>query len=216
MVDVGVGGDDPPEQRRRRSGGRGEPLGDGAGIASESLRCLVHERIGHDRAGPVREALEDRLDAAVADVGDDGRAVRGAAEPGLEGLDDRRLIGEDVRVIPFGAGQDRERRVVRVEIARVLVGFDDEGIPAAPARRGGPTARDRRGEQAPRRTQTGPAPPPRGRGRASPKSCSCRACRRPRRASARPRRRRRPAATARPGSRPRAPPRARAGPGRWR
>ena len=46
---------------------------------------------------------------------------------------DGRLVGEDVGVIPFGAGQDRERRVVGVEVAGVLVGLDDECGPRRPS-----------------------------------------------------------------------------------
>ena len=36
------------------------------------------------------------------------------------------LVGEDVGMVPFGAGQDRDVRPVGVEVAGVLVGLDDE------------------------------------------------------------------------------------------
>ena len=98
-----------------------------AGVAAEPLWRLVDERVGDDRARPVAQPIDDGRDARVADVGDDRRVRRARAQPGLEGRLDGGPVGEDVRVVPLGAGQDRQRRAGRVEVAGVLVGLDDEG-----------------------------------------------------------------------------------------
>ena len=146
------------------------------------------------------EACQDRGDSRVADVGDDRSRPRAhAGQPRGEGVAHGLVIGEDVGVVPLGGREDGDRRPIRVEVAGVLVGLDDERRSPARARR-----RRRRRRSAPpaaarRRTPRGRARRRRARGRASRRSCSCRACRRPRRASGRPPRRRRPAATARPG-----------------
>ena len=66
-------------------------------------------------------------------------------------------VGEDVRVVPLGAGQDRQRRVVGVEVAGVLVGLDDERVAAPPAGGRRRAAGDRRRQQRARRTPTGRA-----------------------------------------------------------
>ena len=72
----------------------------------------------------------------------------------------RRLVGEHVRVVPFGADQDRDVRAVRVEVAGVLVGLDDE-VAARPDPRVAALRRRRsRPAAAPRRTPTGRARPP--------------------------------------------------------
>ena len=44
-------------------------------------------------------------------------------------------VGEHVGVVPLGAGQDGDVRPIRVEVAGVLVGLDDERGAAAPAGR---------------------------------------------------------------------------------
>ena len=105
-----VAGGHPAEQRRGRTVRGRKSLGDRAGVAAQPLWCLVDECVGEDRAGPVGKPVEDGLDAGIADVGDDRGSPRRPAQPRLEGRLDRRPIGEDVRVVPFGAGQDRQRR----------------------------------------------------------------------------------------------------------
>ena len=210
--------DDPPEQRGRRAGGRREPLGDRPRVAAEPLGRLVDaaRRRRPSRASRPRRPTT-RLHARVGDVGDERRARR--ARAGATPRTRRSTggpVGEHVRVVPLGAGQDRDVGPVRVEVAGVLVGLDDEGRARSPsarwpvARRSGSTAAGRR------RTPTDPRRLRSGRGRASRPSCSCRACRRRRRGSDRRPRRRRPAATARAGSRASGPRPAPAGPDRSR
>ena len=51
---------------------------------------------------------------------------RRSPDPRLEGTANGRRIGKDVGVVPFGARDHDDIRLVRVEVACVLVGFDDE------------------------------------------------------------------------------------------
>ena len=64
------------------------------------------------------------------------RTVGGRAEPGDERVDHRRLVGEHVGVVPFGAGQDGDVGPIGVEVAGVLVGLDDERRSPALSSRG--------------------------------------------------------------------------------
>ena len=93
-----------------------------------------------------------------------------------------RLVGEDVGVVPLGAGDDRDVRPVGVEVAGVLVGLDDERprrSPRAPSPAAPPVTRRR--QQRPDERRWIQAGRDAGRARASPPSCSCRASRRRRR-----------------------------------
>ena len=76
----------------------------------------------------------------------------------VERVLDGRAVGEDVGVVPLGAGEDRHGRAVGIEVARVFVGFDDErATQPAPRGRRRPV-RDRGRQQGPderRRVQPG-------------------------------------------------------------
>ena len=170
-----------------------EPFGDRPGIAADPLRRLV------EQARRPRRCPASRRDASRAPRRPARRRwPRGSRRAGLRRIQASKArptaagVREHVRVIPFGAGQDRELGVVRVEVPGVLVGLDHEGrlrspIGRSPAgHRSGSTAAGRR------RTPRGRRRPRSARGRASRRSCSCRAFRRRRRASGR-RPRRRPA-----------------------
>ena len=128
---------------------RGKAVGDRPGVATQPLRGLIDQGVGQDRAAPVGQPVEDGLDPRVADVGHDRRATRRAAQPRLEGGDDRSQVGEDIGVVPLGAGQDRQAGLVGVEVAGVFVGFDDERVATPPAGGGRWTAGDRRRQQRP-------------------------------------------------------------------
>ncbi len=106
----------------------------------------------------VREPFGDGRPARVADV-DDGRAAIGRPpEPGDERIDHRCLVGEHVWMVPLRPGQDRDIRLVGIEVAGVLVRLDDEGRACAPARgrreAAGELAREQRPDEG-RRIQPG-------------------------------------------------------------
>ena len=140
---VGLRGDDPAEQDAGRPGRRREPLGDAADEAAEPLAARRRRRPPRDRAGPVPEPRR----RAGRRPGRRRWRRRPAARPPrpgciariqrLERVEHRRLVGEHVGVVPLGRGQDRDRRPVRVEVAGVLVGLDDER--ARPAGPGAPS-----------------------------------------------------------------------------
>ena len=116
------------------------------------------------------------------DVGDEGRRGRLRAQPRLEGVEHRGLVREHVGVVPFDVGQDRDVRAGRRRSCRRT---------RRPRRRTqhrcphGPSPAARRsahaGSSAPTNAD-GSAPGGHQRTTsASPRSCSCRASRRPRR-----------------------------------
>ena len=114
-------------------------------------RCgaVVHERVRDDRPRPVGQRRGELATPAsptfATSVG-----VRPArpADPPLERRDHVRRVPKHVGVVPFGAGQRSRRRVVGVEVARVLVRLDDERRPCAPAsRRRSADPRQLRGQQ---------------------------------------------------------------------
>ena len=137
--EVGSRVDDPPEDDARRLLRALELLRQPAGEAVESLRAGVDDRADDQVARPVTaQAMAQGGDVRVGDVGDEDRravADRGRADPGFEGGADRAEVREDVGVVPLERRQDDDRRPVRIEVAGVLVGLDDEGIAVAPARR---------------------------------------------------------------------------------
>ncbi len=133
---------------------------------------------------PIPKAPDERRHPGVTDVRHEhrrrrrGSPVRGRPpDPGLEGVEHRVAVREHVRMVPLDAGEDDHVGPVRVEVARVLVGLDDERAP------GSPTCRCRHadpGQVSPaaarRRTHPGRCRQPRAHGPASRPWCSCRGC----------------------------------------
>ena len=113
-----------------------EALRDRPRVAADPLRRLIDERVRDDAARPVRAAARRpprRLRPRRWRRG--SRPSGGAVGASLERIDDGGAIGEHVGVVPLGAGEDRDVRPVRVEVAGVFVRLDDERRSPAPARR---------------------------------------------------------------------------------
>ena len=128
---------------------------DGAGPVT-SGRTGVRSAVPHHAPGPVGEPPDELGHPGVADVrhehgsGGRRRVVGGGADPRLERREHRRPVGEHVGVVPLRRGQHDHVRPVRVEVAGVLVGLDDERRPGAPPRRRRhPDPRQRRRQQRP-------------------------------------------------------------------
>ena len=132
MVPVLVRGDDAAKDRACGSRQVAEALADPADVAA-ALRRGVDDRVGHEPDRGVGEPVEDDLGTRISDVRDEGRAFGHAAEPRLERVGHGALVGEDVRMVPFGAGQDRDVGPVGVEVAGIFVRLDDERRTAAVA-----------------------------------------------------------------------------------
>ena len=133
----------PAEEHARRTGCRRELLRDAPGVApgAGSPRRPRSRRPRSSRAsrrGAPRPAPRPGSPTFATRTGGSATGPRPhAPDPALERVDDGVLVGEDVGVVPLRGGEDRERRPVRVEVAGVLVGLDDErGVrPAAMRRR---------------------------------------------------------------------------------
>ena len=170
----------PAEHGRRRTDRGPELAGHAPAEAREALGRRVDEGRGDDLPRPVAQAGRELGDSVVGDVGDErgrrDRAVRRAAQPGVEGRDHGGPIGEDVGMVPLGRRHDRDRGPVRVEVAGVLVGLDHEGRstppPSGRADAAGELGRQQRADE---RRRVTPRPRP-GRGPASRPTCSCRGC----------------------------------------
>ena len=85
-------------------------------------------------AGTVSQRIEHGHHAGVPHIRDERRPWN-APQPCREGRNHGVPVGEHVRVIPLDGRQEHDIRAIRVEVARVLVGFDDEL--GSPARAGG-------------------------------------------------------------------------------
>ena len=164
--------------RSRRRPGRGSRASSRRAPGRRSARqrrppaaCARSGRPRSDRASRERRPRRPRTSGPVSEPPSDVRAPgsptlatsvaavrRRRRSQAANAASTAAAIGEHVRVVPLDAGQDRDVGSVRVEVAGVLVGLDDERpLPAPtgpwPARRRSPSP-----AAAPRRTPTGPAP----------------------------------------------------------
>ena len=114
-------------QRRRRAGaGTDRPAqlgGQGRGIAARR-----GDGGRQDSAGPVSEPGQQRGNPGIGRVGDEDRIRPEASDPGLEDVDHRVAVTEHVGMVPIGVEQHRDRGLVRIEVAGVFIGLDDERV----------------------------------------------------------------------------------------
>ena len=161
---------DPAEQDRGRAVRGRESFGDRPGVAAQPLRRLVDEGVGEDRAGPVAQSRRATRHPGIADVRDDrGRPAGVPAQPGLEGATTAARSAKTSGWSHSALVRTATAGLVRVEVAGVLVGLDDERRRRCPSRAvaGGAAGERRRQQRADERRRVG-AGRRRGRGRASP------------------------------------------------
>ena len=105
----------------------------GGGRRATGIASRSHELDRQRAARPVAECAHDPPHAAIADVRDQDRPLPAPVEPADPG-DVRRdhgvLVGEHVGVVPLDRDQTADRGPIRVEVAGVFIGLDDE-VPAA-------------------------------------------------------------------------------------
>ena len=111
---------------RPDDGRAGRPRSAGSSAAS----CAAPSR-DHGRGAASSRSRDDRRDPRIADVRDE-RSHRSASarEPGDERVEDGGVVREDVGVVPFAPVRTATSGSVRVEVAGVLVGLDDEDVSA--------------------------------------------------------------------------------------
>ena len=119
---------------RPRSGRAGPPRSRAIGhVRAHAVRAVAGNRRRARTGRPEVPASQARPATPLAPgsptLATSVAAGRCAPEPACERGLDRGRIGEHVRVVPLGAGQDGDLRPVRVEVAGVLVRLDDERRP---------------------------------------------------------------------------------------
>ena len=125
-------------------------------------RRPIARRTSSRRPDQPRQGLDDAPHPAVADVGDERRRRRRAARSGsIQAANARTTAASSAKTSGWSHSardQDRDVRAVRVEVAGVLVGLDDEVGTVrrtGPRRAAGPRSSP---AAAPRRSPTGPRP----------------------------------------------------------
>ena len=95
---------------------------------------VVDQRREEKPSGPIREAGQELLYPLIVGAGNERRRLPCPIEgpdPALEGRHHVRSRREHVGMIPVGVQQDADGRMIRVEVAAVLVGLDyEDGVPS--------------------------------------------------------------------------------------
>ena len=141
---LGIDGHDPADERPRPSAGSGVLLRDAPDDARTRPFGALDEGRRQDRAGPPGQLPHEQLGAWVAHVRDEDRrretedraCRRCGLQPAGERGDDGSPVGKDIRVVPLSACDDRDGRVIRIEVAGVFIGLDHEGPPRTEPGRG--------------------------------------------------------------------------------